>query len=126
VQVGTTFPYTGSYSLLLDDSLNDAIYSTAAAILTVDLSGQSQVDLDFWWRKLGDEDHTSDGVFISADAARPGTRRYPSTSTRLVGDTRSLIWMKKRQPMALLSTTISRSCSSSTTTIRFPPTAMHR
>jgi hypothetical protein len=67
VQVGTAYPYAGRYSLLLDDSLGDSTYSYAAAILTIDLSGQSQVDLDFWWRKLGDEDHASDGVFISAD-----------------------------------------------------------
>jgi hypothetical protein len=73
VQVGAGYPYTGGYSLLLDDSLSDGTYSYAAAILTIDLSGQTQVDLDFWWRKLGDEDHVYDGVFISAN---DGTNWY--------------------------------------------------
>ena len=43
--------YSGTYSLLLDDSVNDTIYSYAAAILAIDLSGQTQVELDFWWRE---------------------------------------------------------------------------
>jgi hypothetical protein len=67
VQVGTSYAYTGTYSLLLDDALNDSTFSIAAAILTVDLSGQAQVELDFWWREFADENHAEDGVFISDD-----------------------------------------------------------
>ena len=70
VRVSSSYPYTGTYSLLLDDSQNDSIYSLAAAILTVDLSGQSQVELDFWWNEwdsYSTGDHSQDGVFISDD-----------------------------------------------------------
>ena len=67
VQVGTSHPYSGTYSLLLDDFRSDYIYSYAAAILTIDLSAQSQVMLDFWWDEFGGDD-TREGVFISADS----------------------------------------------------------
>ncbi|MFO7741833.1 MAG: hypothetical protein R6X31_05905, partial [Anaerolineae bacterium] len=53
VVVTDTYPYLGAYSLLLDDYRDDATKSIAAAILTVDLSGQSDVVLDFWGRELG-------------------------------------------------------------------------
>jgi len=70
VQIGSSYAYAGTYSLLLDDSQNDSTYSTAAAILAVDLSGQAQVELDFWWDEWDEYnsgDHTQDGVFISDD-----------------------------------------------------------
>jgi hypothetical protein len=67
VEVGSAYAYTGICSLMLDDSRTDAVYSTAAAILAVDLSGQTDVMLDFWWREFYDENHTEDGVFISDD-----------------------------------------------------------
>ena len=65
MQVGSSYPYSGTYSLLLDDSRNDSTYSIAAAILTVDPTGQSQVDLDFWCREWVGSSHTEDGVFLS-------------------------------------------------------------
>lgn len=67
VVVSSTHAYSGTYSLLLDDALNDTTFSIAAAILAVDLSGQTQVELDFWWREFADENHAEDGVFISDD-----------------------------------------------------------
>jgi len=67
VRVSSDYPHSGAYSLLLDDSDANSTYSHAALILTIDLSVQSQVDLDFWWRGFGDEDHPDDGVFISDD-----------------------------------------------------------
>lgn len=68
VEVSSSYPNQGNYSLLLDDSLNNSIYSHAAAILALDLSGQTQVDLSFWWQDFGDElDPGEDGVFISDD-----------------------------------------------------------
>ncbi|MFQ5342029.1 MAG: M4 family metallopeptidase, partial [Anaerolineae bacterium] len=59
--------YAGAYSLLLDDAVGDGAFSTAALILTIDLAGQSDVNLDFWWREFSDENHAKDGVFISDD-----------------------------------------------------------
>ncbi|MEJ2736189.1 MAG: hypothetical protein P8189_21925, partial [Anaerolineae bacterium] len=67
VQVADSYPQSGSYSLLLDDYSDDTTYSLAAAILTIDLSGQSQVDLDFWCHDFTDVADPEDGVFISDD-----------------------------------------------------------
>lgn len=70
VQVSTSHPYVGSYSLLLDDSVAGSQSSYAGAVLTIDLDGESDVTLDIWWREFGDEDHPGDGVFISDDYGR--------------------------------------------------------
>jgi len=67
VRVSSDYPYSGTYSLLLDDSVDDTTDSVAAAILTIDLSGQSDVELNFWWREFNDENDAEDGVFISDD-----------------------------------------------------------
>jgi hypothetical protein len=67
VQVGSADSHAGTYSLLLDDDTDGALYSHAAAILALDLSGHPQADLSFWWRDFVDEDHADDGVFISDD-----------------------------------------------------------
>jgi hypothetical protein len=67
VQVSSSYPYSGTYSVLLDDSIAGSTYSHAALILAMDLSGQSDVGLDFWWRDFDDEDHPADGVFLSDD-----------------------------------------------------------
>jgi len=60
-------PYAGTYSVLLDDAIGDTTNSTTALILTIDLAGQSDAVLDFWWREFSDENHNADGVFISDD-----------------------------------------------------------
>jgi hypothetical protein len=67
VAVSDTHAYSGTYSLQLDDARDDSIESMAAAILAVDLAGQSDVMLDFWWREFLDESDEEDGVFISDD-----------------------------------------------------------
>ncbi len=67
IRVSTSYPHAGSYSVLLDDSVSGGNYSEAGVILTVDLAGQSNVALDFWWREFSDENHSGDGVLISDD-----------------------------------------------------------
>ncbi len=67
VRVSTDYPDAGSYSLLLDDHTGNTIYSYAAADLMVDLTGQSEVTLEFRWREFSDENNTGDGVFLSDD-----------------------------------------------------------
>lgn len=67
VRVGDTYAYDGARSLQLDDRVDNFTYSTSFAELTIDLSGESDVLLDFWWREFLDEDHDQDGVFISDD-----------------------------------------------------------
>ncbi len=67
VRVDSGYAVSGSYSLLLDDEIGDSTYSTSAAVLTVDLVGQSQVDLEFWWRSFSDWDDGTEGVYFSDD-----------------------------------------------------------
>ncbi len=67
VAVGLAYPYSGTYSTLLDNSTSGGSYSTAAIILTQNLSSSTGINLDFWWREFSDENHTQDGVFISDD-----------------------------------------------------------
>jgi hypothetical protein len=67
VQVGSADSHAGTYSLLLDDDTDGALYSHATAILALDLGDHPQSDLSFWWRDFGDEDDADDGVFISDD-----------------------------------------------------------
>jgi len=67
VRVSSSYPYSGTFGVLLDDSTEGSAYSYAALVLTIDLSGQSDVELGFWWRDFGDEDHAADGVFLSDD-----------------------------------------------------------
>ncbi len=72
-----TFRYEGSYTLSLDNEFEHANDSIAAAILTIDLSGQSEVYLDFWWRDWYDETQPQDGVFISDDWGLNWHQVYP-------------------------------------------------
>jgi hypothetical protein len=64
VRVSSQYPYTETYSLLLDSGSG---YALAAAELMIDLAGHGNVELSFWWREFGDENHAEDGVFISDD-----------------------------------------------------------
>ncbi|MEW5868602.1 MAG: hypothetical protein AB1894_04950, partial [Chloroflexota bacterium] len=64
VQIGSGYPRSGSYSLLLDDTTGDSIYSYASAVLHVNLAGYTGAILDFWWHDFIDEDDGNDGVFI--------------------------------------------------------------
>ena len=57
-------PHSGGYHLTMDCTVNGT-YSQNEAWLKLNLSGESQVDLDFWWKEFGDETHTQDGVYFS-------------------------------------------------------------
>jgi hypothetical protein len=81
VGVNTAYPGRGSYSLLLDDDDVNTQYSNGAAILALDLTGGTQVDLSFWWREFDDEDHSGDGVFISDDQGGTWHSITPFTGT---------------------------------------------
>jgi uncharacterized repeat protein (TIGR01451 family) len=60
-------PHTGSYQVVLDDSVAGSLFSEAGILLTLDMTGQTDITLDFWWAESLDEDHPEDGVFISDD-----------------------------------------------------------
>ena len=59
-------PHSGSYQLTMDVNTSGN-YNTNEAWLHLDLSGYSQVQLDFWWKEFGDETNTQDGVYFSDD-----------------------------------------------------------
>ena len=58
-------PHSGSYHLVMDDHTNGGSYSLNTADLGLNLSGQGQVDLSFWWKDFSDETHSQDGVYFS-------------------------------------------------------------
>ncbi|MBU2501248.1 S8 family serine peptidase [bacterium] len=67
VRVTTSYtPHGGSYHLTMDSATNGT-YSLNEAVLHLDLAGESQVDLSFWWKEFGDETHSQDGVYFSAN-----------------------------------------------------------
>lgn len=66
VQVSSSDPFNGSYALALDTDISGN-FTQQAAVLMVDLNGQSDVELNFWVKEYGDENHAPDGVFISDD-----------------------------------------------------------
>ena len=79
IQIASSYaPYGGSsYHVTLDDTQSDETFSLNELILTVDLSGQSNLWLSFYQKSFFDEDHSmpdtfsghdnSDGVAISVD-----------------------------------------------------------
>jgi hypothetical protein len=82
VRIGGGYPYSGSYSLLLDDSVADPEGDDypAAAILALNLSGREDVLLSFWIREFGNETPSNDGVHISDDNGVTWHFLYPFTS----------------------------------------------
>jgi PKD repeat protein len=59
-------PHTGTKHLTMDVTTNGN-YATNEAWLKLNLSGYTQSSLSFWWKDFGDETHTTDGVYFSAD-----------------------------------------------------------
>lgn len=59
-------PHEGQRHLLLHGNPS-AIFTVAAADLTIDLAGRSGVFLDFAHKELGDEDQQYDGIWVSMD-----------------------------------------------------------
>jgi hypothetical protein len=60
-------PYAGSYHLTLDVS-SSGIYVTNEAWLHLDLTGNHNVELSFWWKHIGDETQLREGIYFSDDA----------------------------------------------------------
>lgn len=77
VQVLNALAHSGSYSAILDDSVNGAAVSDAALILTADVTGQAEVLLDFSWYDLGDEYEAAyDGVFARSQLGDAWVKVY--------------------------------------------------
>ncbi|MEO1696726.1 MAG: S8 family serine peptidase [Planctomycetota bacterium] len=60
-------PFAGSRHLTMDDATSGGAFSQNEARLHLDLSGETNVDLDFRWKEFGDETHSQDGVYFSDD-----------------------------------------------------------
>ncbi len=60
-------PHSGSYHLLMYDAVDGSDYSLTEAWLHLNLSGKTDVDLNFWWKEFGDETHAEDGIYFSDD-----------------------------------------------------------
>jgi hypothetical protein len=60
---GTTSPHSGLYYLVMDCS--SGTYTENNLDLHLDLAGETEVVLDFWWTDFNDETEAQDGVWIS-------------------------------------------------------------
>ncbi len=67
VQITSSYtPHSGSYHMTMDSSVNGN-YCQNEGWLHLDLTGETAVDLSFWWQEYGDETHSQDGVYFSDD-----------------------------------------------------------
>ncbi|HEY3215434.1 MAG TPA: S8 family serine peptidase [Candidatus Eisenbacteria bacterium] len=73
--LSTNTPHSGTYHLVMDDATADG-YSQTEARLRLNLSGQTQVNLSFWWKDFGDETNTQDGIYFSSDGGSNYTKVY--------------------------------------------------
>ena len=71
-------PFEGSGHLTMD-AIYDGTFSENQACLHLNLSGKTNVIIEFWWKELFDESHTNDGVFISDDGGINYTKIYNLT-----------------------------------------------
>ena len=71
----TNTPHTGSYHMTMDDAVSGG-FSQNEAWLYLNLAGESQVDLTFWWKDFGDETHTQDGIYFSDNGGTSFTKVY--------------------------------------------------
>jgi PKD repeat protein len=67
IQITSSNSPRGTYHLTMDDNLNGGQYAQNEAWLRLNLLGESNVDLVFWWKEFSDETHTQDGVYFSDD-----------------------------------------------------------
>jgi subtilisin family serine protease len=74
----TNTPRTGSYHLVMDDGTSGG-YSQTEARLGLNLGGQTQVNLSFWWKDFGDETQTQDGIYFSSNGGSTYTKVYSLT-----------------------------------------------
>ncbi|MCX7626325.1 MAG: hypothetical protein N2Z21_08970 [Candidatus Sumerlaeaceae bacterium] len=68
VRTSTTYRNgTSGYGVTLDDSVGDNVYSTSRLDLKMNLATYSNVVLTFRFRNVGEENDSSDGLFLSTD-----------------------------------------------------------
>jgi subtilisin family serine protease len=71
----TNTPHGGSYHMVMDDATSGG-YSQTESRLRLNLAGQTQVNLSFWWKDFGDETQTQDGIYFSSNGGTSYTKVY--------------------------------------------------
>lgn len=71
----TNTPHSGTHHMLMDDATSGG-FSQTEARLGLNLAGQTQVALSFWWKDFGDETHTQDGVYFSNNGGASYVKVY--------------------------------------------------
>lgn len=74
----TNGPRTGTHHMVMDDATSGG-YSQTEARLRLNLAGQTQVALSFWWKDFGDETQTQDGIYFSNNGGTSYTKVYSLT-----------------------------------------------
>ena len=70
----TAPPVSGNWHLGLDTEPPGGVFTTNAALLHVNLSGEAGVRLEFWWMEWNDETHPEDGIYFSDNAGAAFTK----------------------------------------------------
>jgi subtilisin family serine protease len=76
--LSTNTPHSGAWHLVMDDATSGG-FSQTEARLRLNLSGQTNVSLSFWWKDFGDETHTQDGIYFSSNGGTSYTKVYNLT-----------------------------------------------
>ena len=67
-------PLIGFRHMLLDVESNNGIFVTNHVDFRVDISNHNNVVFSYWWKRLGDEEHPEDGLFLSDDDGQTFTK----------------------------------------------------
>lgn len=78
VRLLTTNTPRGTRHLVMDDATSGG-YSQTEARMGLNLAGQTQVNLSFWWKDFGDETQTQDGIYFSNNGGTSYTKVYSLT-----------------------------------------------
>ncbi|MDN5204703.1 T9SS type A sorting domain-containing protein [Fulvivirgaceae bacterium BMA10] len=72
--------HTGNYHLSLESAI-DNNFAQNEGLLHLDLSGETQVDMELYFKDFGDEDHTQDGIYFSDDGGSSFTKVFNLTAS---------------------------------------------
>ena len=118
VEINGAYPHGGLESAFIGQKV--AGNANAALILAIDLSSQSDVFLDFWWRSTGVGTYTDNGLYISDNDgstwteirtlnSRPASFEHVSLDLASAASARGLTLNNRFQIRFLFSTTTSSS-----------------
>ncbi len=71
-------PVAGNFHLTMDTD-TAGFYAQNEAWLHLNLDGETNVQLSFWWKEFNDESNSSDGVFFSDDGGQNFTKIFNLT-----------------------------------------------